>query len=80
MTQSSLDKLLREFEILLRGFVSRVFAGSCDLAHFKPACAAKDLLKGVGILGLAPVLAFNLYASAEEQLAIAKSLVTLSRK
>ena len=80
MTRSSPDKLLRDFKILVRGVVSRVFAGSSDLAHFKPAGAAKDMLKGVGILGPASALAFNLYASAEEQVAIARYLVTLSRE
>ena len=79
MTRSSPDKLLRDFKILLWRVVSRVFAGSNDRVHFKPARAAKDILKGVSILGPASALAFNLYASAEEQVAIARSLVALSR-
>ena len=79
MARANPDKLLRDFKTLLRGVVSRVLAGGGDLALFRPGPVAKDVLRGLGILGPAANLSFNVHVGTDEKNAIAKALVRLSR-
>ena len=77
--KATADKRLRAFKNLVRAIVERTLAQGADRDLFRPGPAAKDQLRGVGVLGKLPNLGFNVVCSQREKEAIAVAISSLAR-
>jgi hypothetical protein len=77
--KATLDKQLKGFKRLVKAVADKDFGGQGDAYLFKPAKARKDMLRGVGILGMHTSLSFNITVTDSEQKAIAKAFTKLNR-